>query len=49
MTNRLHLHQAGDAHEVPERHHFSLQGAHGNDVLALIVEDNAVDACTEGN
>lgn len=49
MTNRLHLHQAGDAHEVPERHHFSLQGAHGNDVLALIVEDNAVDACAERN
>lgn len=45
--DRLHLHQTGDAHEVSERHHFSLQGAHGNNVLALIIKDDTVDACVE--
>lgn len=45
--DRLYLYKTGDAHEASKLHHFSFQGTHGNNVLALIVKDNTVDACEE--
>lgn len=44
----LYLHQVGDAYKVSQRNRLSLQRTHGHDVLTLLVEHHAVDACRDG-
>lgn len=44
---QLYLHKAGDAYKVSEWHYLSLQRTHGNDVLALLIKHNTVDACID--
>lgn len=34
-------------YEVSEWHYLSLQRTHGDNVLALLIKHNTVDACTE--
>lgn len=47
QNRRPYLYKAGDAHKVSERHYLSFQRTHGNDVLALLIKHNAVDACVD--
>lgn len=41
----LYLHKTGDTYEVSEWDYFSLQRTHGDNVLALVIKYNTVDAC----
>lgn len=46
IKQQLYLHKAWDAYKVSEWDHLSLQRTHGNNVLALLIKHNTVDACT---
>lgn len=48
-NKQLYLHKTGDTYEVPKWHYFSLQRTHGDNVLALVIKYDTVDACTKNN
>lgn len=48
IHSQLYLHKAGNAYNISEWYNFSLQRTHGDNVLALLIKHNTVDAC-KGN